>query len=144
MSNKEYNNDYFSYEGVISRKNYTINMLILIVLLISLSLIRFDTIKQFVTYNFLYETLIFIVNFFKFVIVMSMLSVIYRRIADFSENKSIKFNLIMKRIFILLFVFPLLYFYCIIYFFNFSILFYTALILTFIGFIASIIFCFLK
>lgn len=144
MEYKEYNNDYFSWQGVINRKNYIINMFILIAVFILTSLVPFENFEQYINFKFIYSTLIFLVNFFKFLILMSALSVIYRRIADFSSGKSYKFKMKMHRGFAFFYVFPLLYFFCIRYFFDFYPLDIFSLALGCFGFISAIIFCFIR
>ncbi len=150
MTGKNYNNDYFSYNGVISRKNYLINMLILIALYTAISLVRFESFADFISFKLIYSILIFMADLFKFIIIMSALSVIYRRIADISSHKSYKFYTNMKKLFIILFIFPVLYLFCIRYFFDIIPL-VTAIvdmaviyILTPLGIIAGIIFCIIK
>ncbi len=146
----ESNNDFFSYNGTISRKNYLINMLILIALYVGCSFIRFENFEPFIPVKFLFSVLLFMVGLFKFVILMSALSVIYRRIADFSRSKSYNFIINMKRIFVFIFIFPVLYLFCLRYFFD-IIPFIINILDTFVifvliplAFIASIIFCFIK
>lgn len=116
MSQQESNNDFFSYQGTISRKNYLINMLILILIVVGLSFIKLDSFEPFITYKFLYTVLVFMVSMLRFVAIMAILSVIYRRIADFSTNRPTSFRLLMNRTFAILFVFPILYDFCIRFF----------------------------
>ncbi len=150
MAYKEYNNDFFSYQGSISRKNYFINMLILAALYIGLYFVKFENFEPYIPYKMIFSILIFMVSLFKFVILMSGLSVIYRRIADFSTGKTYNFNLLMKRLFIFLFVFPILYLFCIRYFIDIipvltNILdLITIFILIPAGIIAAVVFCFIK
>ncbi len=150
MSYKDYNNDFFSYQGTISRKNYIINMLIITALFICINFVRFETFLPFIRPEFLYKILIFMVEFFKFVLLMSAISVIYRRIADFSNSKSNTFKENMKKLFSILFVFPFLYDFCIRYFIDFIPFLQHMLdiavniIIIPIGIIALIIFCFIK
>ena len=87
MSQQESNNDFFSYQGTISRKNYIINMLILLAIFIGCSFVRLENFKQFITYEILYNILVFMLSMVKFVSIMAILSVIYRRISDFAEAK---------------------------------------------------------
>lgn len=112
MSYKESNKDFFSYQGTINRKDYTINMLIVIAILIGISLVRFDNFVPYIKPEFLYKILMFMVNLFQFVMLMSAISLVYRRIADFSILKSTTFIAWMKKIFFILFVFPVLYLFC--------------------------------
>lgn len=100
----EYNNDFLNYKGKINRKNYIINMLILLALYSAVILVNFNSLKQFITYDFLFTVLMFVIELFKFVLMVAIISVIYRRIADFSE-----FNENMKKIFFIFFFFPFLY-----------------------------------
>ncbi len=150
MDNKNYNNDFFSYNGVIGRKNYIINMLILFALYFALFFVRFETFTQFTNIKFILPVLMFMVSLFKFVILMSALSVIYRRIADISLFRSYAFNLAMKRIFVLIYVFPILYLFCLRYFldiipFIITALDFTVLYMLFpLGIIGIIIFSFVK
>ena len=144
MTEKEYNNDYFSWLGVINRKNYIINMFILTAIIILTSLIPFQNFEKYINFSFIYTTLLFLVGFFKFMIIMSALSVIYRRIADFSASKSYKFKMNMYRVFVIFYVLPLLYLFCIRYFFDFFILYIFSLAMGCLGFISAILFCFIK
>lgn len=112
MTYKQSNNDFFSYQGTINRKDYAINMLIVIALLIGISLVRFDSFAPYIRPEFLYKVLMFMVNLFQFVMLMSAISLVYRRIADFSILKSTTFVAWMKKIFFILFVFPVLYLFC--------------------------------
>lgn len=150
MSQQESNNDFFSYQGTIGRKNYAINMLILLALVIGLSLIKVETFAPYITYNFLYLVLAFMISMLKFVAIMAMLSVVYRRIADFSTNKPESFKILMNRTFVVLFVFPILYDFCIRFFIDIiptlqSILdLMTIFILYPLALIAAIIFGFIK
>ncbi len=141
----ESNNDFYSFQGSINRKNYIINMLILIILCILVHFLNFDYLKTITKYELLYNTLIWIISFFKFILLISVLSVVYRRINDFSG-----FNNIMKYIFTIFYLYPfLLWFfrYQIIQFFPNFIL--NALIISFLiiipfSIISSIIFAFIK
>ncbi len=144
-----YNNNFFGYNGYINRKNYTINMLILFALYVSTLLVNFETFVQFTNYKFLLTILLFLVNFFQFIILISSISVIYRRIADISRSRSIDFFKNAKRIFATTFVFPILYFYCLRPFLSFMpiiqlIDLITVLILLPFGIIILITLCFLK
>ncbi len=145
-----YNNTFFSYEGLINRKNYIINVLILIALFIVISLVKFENFAQFTNLKFLFDILGYVVLLFKFIIFMSLLSLIYRRIADISKSRSYKFAMNMKKLFISIFVFPVLYFLCIRYFIDFMpVLIYVLDMLTYfvftpLGIIALIVFSFIK
>ncbi len=150
MGFNDYNNDFLSYQGTISRKNYAINMLILAALYIVISLVRFDVLLQFITFKFLYWILMFMVGLVKFVILMSALSVVYRRFADISKFKTYNFNINMKRLFVFLFVLPVLYLFCIRYFLDFmpfliNILdLVTFFVLMPLGLITALVLCFIK
>ena len=146
MRNTDSNSAFLSWEGTIGRKDYVINMLILIGMLIAISLVNFNVIAP---QKFLNTILIFLVNFLQFVLVISVLSVVYRRIADFSTGRSFKFAKIMKIIFAVLFLFPLFYFFLINYLLPpipiiSECLYMLSLFAIIGGIIASIIFCFLK
>lgn len=91
MSYQEQNNDFFSYYGIIGRKNYIINMLILITLFICMYFVKFENFAPFIRPEFLYKALIYMAEFFKFVILMSAISIVYRRIADISTKNRITF-----------------------------------------------------
>lgn len=150
MSQQESNNDFFSYQGSISRKNYLINMLILILIVVGLSFIKLDSFEPFITYKFLYTALVFMVSMLRFVAIMAILSVIYRRITDFSTNRPASFKLLMNRTFAILFVFPILYDFCIRFFIDIipalqnllDII--TIFVLYPLAFIAAVIFGFIK
>ena len=150
MSQQESNNDFFSYQGTISRKNYIINMFILLAIFIGCSFVRLENFKQFITYEILYNILVFMLSMVKFVSIMAILSVIYRRISDFSQYKSAFFQNTMKKIFVILFVCPVVYDYCLRFFIDIipflqNILDYlTIFILYPLAIIASIAFCFPK
>ena len=76
MSYQQSNKDFFSYQGTINRKDYTINMLIVIALSIGISLVRFDNFVHYIKPEFLYKILMFMVNLFQFVMLMSAISLI--------------------------------------------------------------------
>lgn len=150
MANRESNKEFFSYQGTINRKDYIINMLILIALYTGISFINFESFAPYISYKILLNILIFMASLFKFVILFSGLSVIFRRIADFSLYKSYKFNLTMKRIFVFLYVLPVLYLFCIRYFLDITPALANILdiIVIFViiplACITSVIFCFIK
>ena len=150
MNREEYNNDFFSYQGRISRKNYAINMLILLAIFWGLNFIKLEGFEQYITYKFLYSALVFMVSMTKFVALMSILSVVYRRISDFSNNKTDSYKLAMKKLFILLFVLPILYDYCFRFFINvipplqYTLDITTIFILYPLAFLTTIILCFVK
>ena len=146
MSYKESNNSFFSWEGTINRKDYIINMLILTALFFVIKLVRFDIL---VPEKITHTILMFIVGFLQFVVVMSILSIVYRRIVDFSIGRSYKFRKIMKSIFVIFYVFPILYIYIIAGFISFIplvsvFLGYLAILTAILGIISSIIFAFIK
>ncbi len=114
----EYNNDFFGYNGYINRKNYIINMVILFALFFATELVDFDKFTQFTNITFLKTVLIFVVDLFKFVLMIAALSVVYRRIADISKNRSYVFFSNMKKAYAMLFVFPIFYLYCFRHFFD--------------------------
>ncbi len=116
MAYKESNSAFFSWEGTINRKDYIINMLIMIVISVALPFINFEVL---VPQKILYGILMFLVQFLQFVLVFSMLSVIYRRIADFSSNYSVKRQEILRKSFIVIFVLPVVYFAILRYFLDF-------------------------
>ncbi len=116
MSYNQPNNDLFSYQGTINRKNYIINILIVIALFVGISLVHFENFAEYVNPNFLYSILLFMVDLFKFVILMSAISLVYRRIADFSNLKYMQYNVAIKKIFFILFVFPVIYIFCLRFF----------------------------
>lgn len=118
MSYNETNTDFFSYTGTINRKNYAINMVILIALFTAASFIRAENFFEYTNKTFLLPILMFMISMFKFVLIFSALSVIYRRFSDISENKSERFKQNAKKIFVSIYIMPILYFLCIRYFFD--------------------------
>ncbi len=116
MAYRNSNNDFFSYQGTIGRKNYAINMLILIALFVLISLVRFESFMRFTNLTFLYSVVLFMANLFKFVVLMSAVSVVYRRLSDIAYSKSLSFYNSIKKIFVLVFVFPILYIFCLRFF----------------------------
>lgn len=118
MNGQDFNNNFFSYQGVINRKNYIINMLILIGMFIALKFVNFNAFMQFSKFQFIGTILSFVVGLFQFVIFFSILSTIYRRISDISYNKAqdVKSNYI--KAFGIIYVLPVLYFLCLRYFFD--------------------------
>ena len=150
MQSNEYNNDFLGYHGYINRKNYAINLLILFALFIATTLVNFDKLTQFTNYNFLKTVLSFVVDLFKFVIMISALSVVYRRIADISKKRSVEFFENLKKTYGIIFVFPIFYLYCFRYFLDIipplttllNIL--TIMVLIPLAIISTIILCFIK
>lgn len=103
MNNEEYNSDFLNYNGKINRKNYVINLSILVALYVLLSATDFTKFMVY-TPKYLITSLFYILGFLKFVIIIAIISVIYRRIADFAN-----FDNRMKTFFILFYFFPFLY-----------------------------------
>jgi len=123
MAYKDYNNDFFGWYGVISRRNYALNIFIVSALYAALSLINFNAFEQYIPVKFLLSVLIFTAELLKLVLVMCFLSLVYRRTADFASSKPLQFRIAAKRIFVLLYVIPVMYLLCVRYFFNFMPLF---------------------
>jgi uncharacterized membrane protein YhaH (DUF805 family) len=150
MGYKEENNDFFGWYGTINRKNYTINILILVTLFILLSVTNYQTFVQYTNFKFVQFILDLVIELFKFIILISALSIVYRRIADFTLNKSQKFKSIMQKLFGIIFVAPILYLYCLKDFLNFiPILTYILNIITIyvllpICLLSTLVLCFIK
>ena len=150
MQTNEYNNDFLGYHGYINRKNYAINLLILFALFLATNLVNFEKLTQFTNYEFLKTVLSFVVDLFKFVIMMSALSVVYRRIADISKKHSVTFFEKLKKAYGFLFVFPVFYLYCFRYFLDIIPLLtgilniFTIFILIPLAIVSTIILCFIK
>jgi uncharacterized membrane protein YhaH (DUF805 family) len=150
MQSNEYNNDFLGYHGYINRKNYAINLLILFALFFATNLVNFEKLTQFTNYELLKTVLSFVVDLFKFVLMISALSVVYRRLADISKKRPITFFEKLKKAYGLLFVFPVFYLYCFRYFLdiiplltNFlNIL--TIVVLIPLAIISTIVLCFIK
>jgi uncharacterized membrane protein YhaH (DUF805 family) len=147
MNFNEYNNNFFSWEGLIGQKDYAINMAILFVVVFLLQFINFKVL--FGEQNFLVGILDFLAQFLQFVFVISILSVVYRRINDFTVDRPLIYKKVYKVIFIALFLFPVLYFYIFAYFLDFipilvKLLNIVCLFTAILGFIASVVFCFIK
>ena len=150
MQSNEYNNDFLGYHGYINRKNYAINLLILFALLVATTLVNFEKLTQFTNYEFLKVVLTFVVDLFKFVIMISALSVVFRRIADISKKRPASFFENLKKAYGILYVFPIFYLYCFRYFLDIipqlttilNIL--TIMILLPLAIISTIILCFIK
>ena len=146
MKDYSSNNAFLSWEGTINRKDYVINMLIMLTLFFGIFFIRFDVLAP---QKILYLILTYMVSFLQFIILISILSVIYRRINDFSIGRSYDFRNKMNTVFGVLFVFPVLYFYIFAYFLSFlqsliSILNILACIAIIIGIVAAVVFAFIK
>ncbi len=146
MKDYSSNNAFLSWEGTINRKDYVINMLILLTLFFGIFFIKFDVLAPQKVLNVI---LTYMVYFLQFIVLISILSVVYRRINDFSIGRSYKFKKTMNTIFGVLFLFPVLYFYVFAYFLSFlqaiiailNILAFSAII---IGMIAAVVFAFIK
>lgn len=108
MNDNYENNSFFGYYGVIGRKNYIINSLILIALFIALMFIDIPKLMQYSQITFLSYVLDFVIGCFKFVIVFSLISLAYRRISDISEGKSENFQINLKRVYGVLYIYPIL------------------------------------
>ncbi len=146
MSYNKSNTALLSWEGTINRKDYVINMLILLAIFFGINFINFNALAP---QKILNTILTFLVQFFQFVIVISILSVVYRRIADFSSGRTYQFQKTFYYIFIALFVIPVLYFYVLAYFLNFiplisSILGMYSIAALIAAFVFSVVFCFFK
>ena len=146
MSYNKSNSAFLSWEGTINRKDYVINMLILLTLALGMNFININVLAPEKITN---TILSFLIQFLQFIFVISVLSVVYRRITDFSSGRTYKFKKTFYYLFIALFVFPVLYFYVFAYFLNFipyltTILGIYSLVAITFAFILSIIFCFLK
>lgn len=150
MNHKESNSDFFSYNGTINRKDYTINLLIVVALYIILTFTRFENILQYTKPEIIIHIFVFMVSMFKFLLVMSTISIIFRRVADVTLSKSEIFKTNTKKIFALLFVFPILHLFCLRYFLDIFPSLVTILdtitlfVLIPISIIIAIILCFIK
>ena len=102
------NNNFFGYEGTINRKNYIINMLIIITLCACLHFVDFSFYFSFTKLTFLYGIFEFLISLFKYVLMFCAISVIYRRMTDISFNSSSKTKSIVKKIFTFVYIVPLL------------------------------------
>lgn len=142
--NNNYNSDFFSYYGKINRKNYIINLLILSALFLLLSITDFTIFTKFSS-EILTTTVFSILDFLRFVIIAAILSVIYRRIADFSNH-----NKKLKTFFVIFYLTPFIFYYLGNFLFDFSsslLVILNTIILNIIfpiSIIAAIVFAFLK
>ncbi len=118
MTYFETNNDFFGYNGVINRKNYAINMAIMFFVFLGLYFINFSAFLQYTSLKFLFYILDFMVSLTEFAAIFAMLSLVYRRLADISKSKSMRFSENIKKIYVMLFVIPVIYFLCIRLFFS--------------------------
>lgn len=150
MTLRDYNNDFFGWNGTIGRKNYAINMFIVCFLALGLSFVNFEAFKPFISFDFLLSVVIFMAELLRLILLMCALSLVYRRIMDFSNTKPYKFQLNIKRFFIFAFVVPILYVLCLRHFASYipvlmsAMDFIIGLILIPISIISSIVFCFIK
>lgn len=146
MRNFDSNSAFLSWEGTINRKDYAINMLILIALFVALYFVNFDVLAP---QKILNTILLYLVSFLRFIILISLLSIVYRRINDFSTGRSFRFQNIMKYIFGIFFLFPVLYFYIFLFFISYIpflsvFLNILAVYAVYGAVIAAIVFCFIK
>lgn len=140
----EYNNSFYGYNGYINRKNYAINLFILVALYVSTNLVNWNSFTQFTSHKFLSDVLLYIILCFQFIMVLCLLSVVYRRISDIIKNKAEKTKDNAKTLFIVLYIIPVLYFLALRQFINFYILDIFVLLLILISIISSIVLCFIK
>lgn len=143
MNNYE-NNSFYSYNGHINRKNYIINLLILLALYVSTLLVNWNVFFQFTPYKFLIDILMYVVLCFQFIIVFCSLSVIYRRISDITKNKNEEVKNKAKTIFALLYVFPIIYLFGIKQLVNFAFIDLIVFCLLSVSSICAIVLCFIK
>lgn len=108
MNNKNFNTAFFSYEGQINRKDYAINMLILIGLFVALTLIKPEAFVLHTSLKFLAVILSFAISLVRFVVSFSILSQIYRRINDITRKKSFKNDTIWHKFFIGIYIIPII------------------------------------
>ena len=113
MNNKNFNTAFFSYEGQINRKDYAINMLILIGLFIALSLIKPEVFVLHTSLKFLAVILSFAISLVRFVVSFSILSQIYRRINDITRKNSYKNDTIWHKFFIGIYIVPIILYFII-------------------------------
>ncbi|MBQ4122557.1 hypothetical protein IJD44_02365 [bacterium] len=104
MIKKEYNSDFLSFAGRISRKDYIINMLILVALFVLLTFTNFNSLLQYSSSQLVNIIVIFVIGIIKFTIVASIISIVYRRISDISN-----FSKKMKNFFIIFYFVPFVY-----------------------------------
>lgn len=138
------NNNFYGYSGYINRKNYTVNLFILVALYISIMLVNWNSFTQYTPYKFLSELLMHIAFCFQIIIVFCSLSVVYRRIADITKNKTENIKNGFKTLFIVLYVIPIIYFLGLRPILNFSLFDLAFLLLSFVSIIFAIILCFIK
>lgn len=147
MFSSEYNNDLLGFQGRIERKNYIINLLICSAILIGFHFIRFDVLMQYIPYKLLKDSLGICISLFIWVIFISLISVIYRRITDISYYKSSKFKKNIRKFYIICFVVPLIIQCCSLFVGILPLLYFTnILVLCFlpINIISALVLCFIK
>lgn len=147
MKYNEYNTNFFGWEGLIGQKDYAINIFILIALVFLLQFLNFDVL--FSGHPILNNILVFLAQFLQFVFMISILSVVYRRIRDFTIDRPVIYKKVYKVIFCAFFLIPFLYFSLFLYFLDFipiltQIVSLICAFLGIMGFIASVLFCFFK
>lgn len=106
MIKEDENNDFLGFYGRINRKNYIINMFIVIAMLLCLNAVRFDFLSSYFTFEFFNTILDFVIRLLKFALLIALLSLIYRRISDFSS-----YNDKWKKIFFIVFFIPFFHLY---------------------------------
>lgn len=116
MNNDNYNNDFFGYTGFINRKNYIINMLILISIGVICKFINVEALFTYSSFKFLIHVLDFAVSMIIFVVSVACLSLVFRRLADITSESSENAKNSVKKLFSILYVFPFIYLLCIRYF----------------------------
>ena len=113
-------------------------------------MVNFQAFEPYVPFKFLLSIVAFMAELIKLVLVMCVLSLVYRRISDFAGTKPYQFQLNMKRLFVFLYVVPTLYLMCVRYFFDImpeliNILdMVTFFVLIPLAVLASLVFCFIK
>lgn len=105
MNYQEYNNSFLGFTGKIDRKNYIINMVILVAIIVLTNMTNFNKFSQYFSSQAYTYFLLFFVGLLKFIVTVGILSVIYRRISDFSN-----FEKNMKKVFAIFFFIPFLYY----------------------------------
>ena len=141
---KDYNNSFYGYNGYINRKNYAINLFILVALYVSALFVNWNSFFQYTPYKFLLNILLYLVFFFQFMIAISALSLVYRRLADITKNIQEEKQQLVKQFFAVIYVFPFLYLFCLKSFLNFYILDIISLLLFGVSALFTIILCFIK
>lgn len=143
------NNNFFSYEGTINRKNYIINMLIIIILSACLHFVDFSFYFSFTKLTFLYGIFEFLISLFKYVLMFCAISVVYRRITDITYKSSLKTINLAKKIFTIIYIVPLLLYFLGGILFQQGIIMQLIILMVFFFFlpvsaITSILLCFIK